>query len=62
LDVGEPSAERVEIGQSAGIEFGVNGLGEISFARPIMSGCQQADMVRQACSLLSPSSNASKAR
>jgi hypothetical protein len=25
----EASAERVEIGQSAGIQFGVNGLGEL---------------------------------
>ena len=29
--------------QSAGIEFGVNGLGEIGFARPIMSERQQPD-------------------
>jgi hypothetical protein len=39
----EASAKRVEIGQSAGIEFGVNGLGEIGFACPIMSECQQPD-------------------
>ena len=36
----EAAAERIEIGQSAGIEFGVNGLGEIGFARPITSECQ----------------------
>src|ERR1700752_3920545 len=32
----EAPAERVEIGQSSGIEFGVDGLGELGFASPIM--------------------------
>jgi len=39
----EATAKCVKIGQSAGIEFGVNSLGEIGFARPIMSECQQPD-------------------
>src|SRR5205823_12961502 len=37
------SAERLEIGQSAGIEFSVDGLGELGLAGPIMSERQQPD-------------------
>jgi hypothetical protein len=37
----EAPAERFEIGQSSGIEFGVDGLGEFGFAGPIMSERQQ---------------------
>jgi hypothetical protein len=33
----EAAVERVKIGQSAGIEFGVDGVGEFSLASPIMS-------------------------
>ena len=39
----EASAERVEIGQSSGIEFAVDGLGEFSLAGAIMSERQQPD-------------------
>src|SRR5256714_12336032 len=39
----EAPAERVEIGQSSGIEFGVDGLGEFGFAGTIMSERQQSD-------------------
>jgi hypothetical protein len=39
----EASAERVEIGQSSGIEFGVDGFSELGLAGPIMSQCQQPD-------------------
>src|SRR5207253_1295560 len=39
----EASAECVEIGQSAGIEFGVDGLGELRLAGPLMSERQQPD-------------------
>ena len=39
----EAAVERVEIGQSAGIEFDVDRVGELGLARPIMSECQQPD-------------------
>jgi hypothetical protein len=39
----EAPAERVEIGQSSGIKFGVDGLGELDFAGTIMSERQQSD-------------------
>src|SRR3984893_8210990 len=39
----EAPAERVEIGQSSGIEFGVDGLGELGFAGTIMREPHQAD-------------------
>ena len=38
----EAPAERVEIGQSSGIKFGVDGLGEFGFAGTIMSERQQS--------------------
>jgi hypothetical protein len=37
------NAERVEIGQSSGIEFGVDGPGELGLAGTIMSERQQSD-------------------
>src|SRR5689334_1976258 len=37
------SAEHIEIGQSSGIELGVDGLSELGFAGTIMSERQQAD-------------------
>src|SRR5271165_6825894 len=39
----EAPAERVEIGQSSGLEFGVDGPGELGFAGAIMSERQQSD-------------------
>jgi hypothetical protein len=39
----EASAECVEIGQSSSIELGINGLGELDFARAIVSERQQPD-------------------
>ena len=39
----EAPAERVEIRQSSGIEFGVNGSGELGFAGTIMSERQQSN-------------------
>jgi len=39
----EAAVERVEIGQSAGIKFGVDGGGEFSLAGTIMSERQQPD-------------------
>ena len=39
----EASFEEIEIGQSAGIEFALDGLGEFSLARPIMGQRQQPD-------------------
>jgi len=39
----EASAEDIEIGQSAGIEFGVDGLGEFGLASAIMGERQQPD-------------------
>jgi hypothetical protein len=39
----EAAAERFEIGQSSGIHFGVDGLGEFGFADPIVSQRQQPD-------------------
>jgi hypothetical protein len=39
----EAPAKRVEIGQSAGIEFSVNGFGELGLAAPIVSEGQQPD-------------------
>src|SRR5205085_11516781 len=39
----ETAVERVEIGPSSGIQFGVDGLGELGFAGPIMSQRQQPD-------------------
>ena len=39
----EAPVECVEIGQSSGIKFGVDGLGELGFAGPIMSQRQQPD-------------------
>ena len=39
----EAAAERVKIGQSAGIELGLNDLGEFGLASPIMRERQQPD-------------------
>ena len=39
----EASAERVEIGQSSGIELGIDSLGELDFTGTIMSQRQQPD-------------------
>ena len=39
----EAPAKRVEIGQSAGIEFSVDGFGELGLAGSIMSERQQPD-------------------
>ena len=39
----EASVERVEIGQSAGIEFDVDRVGELGLARTIVSERQQPD-------------------
>ena len=58
----EASAERVEIGQSSGIELGIDGLGELDFTGTIMSQRQQPTIVWQACFSPSPTSSASKAR
>jgi hypothetical protein len=39
----EAATERVEIGQSVGIELAIDGLGEFGLAGPIMSQRQQPD-------------------
>ena len=39
----EASAERVEIGQSSGIELGIDSPSELGFAGTIMSERQQSD-------------------
>ena len=39
----EAAAERVEIGQSSGVQLGVDGLGELGLAGSIMSERQQPD-------------------
>ena len=39
----EAAAERIEIGQSAGVQLGVDGLGELGLAGSIMSERQQPD-------------------
>ena len=39
----EASFEQTEIGQSAGIQFGLDGLGEFGLASPIMGQRQQPD-------------------
>ena len=58
----EASAEHVEIGQSAGIQFGVDGLGELDFTGTIVSQRQEPDD-SATCLLLSVTGrNASKAR